>query len=606
MLTIMQAVKRMLESEQLETSEYISIRTLQHHFQSMPSDSVRSLLLKMGALIKPHLLALIIYHNDWTNSVLDTETALKNRGYIVSLTDSGQEGLKILQNASENLLAGDRMVVYLAGHGSNPRKWGDTTKATALEHYVLFNNDTIVKISQVAPLFELLCNEGVQLNVIDGSCNGGETVYNSIGQKYCAVATAGVYSPGVTDFPSPSHAISKDGNPSTFGLWWDDPYLTASWMNGETITACPQRIHQRIYRNDKGEFSSLSLFFRPALGCLSAWDNNGWELHWQYCYLYRFIYPDEFNALSQEEQNKFTNDLGSFVAYIHGVVDPQYKFIARLKEYLDNKDLIAKAAEVYETNIVGVWRTLTNDPSWDPSADPWRYWHMNNIFPYSGKSGFLTIVSELKNQIASLQTMFSTQQELLQKIDDIVLNGPVVEGLPKLTTMSRSIVEFADPTRYNEFEKGVVNKLKAIDSQKNIDLSGFMQFIRNWTPTQNNPSSPLSKDVHGLSMEDKNIAKSLIAKSASQYRDYFRTEIADEISILQSEKGFSISSPLKEKDFQLSECWKDLADLASDFKSYTPLIYFVQGRSSFMLAIIEDAIAKVESGSGNPGDVIFY
>lgn len=578
----MQAVKRMRESGQLETSEPISLRNLQQHFQSMPPDSMRSLLLKMSSLIKPRLDALIIYHDQWPNSVRDTKKALENRGYTVRRTDSSEEGLKILQDASENLLEGDRMVVYLAGHGSNPRKWGDISKAPALEHYVQFNSG-IVMVSEVAPLFEALANNGVHLNVIDGSCNGGETVYNAIGQNYCAVSTSGVYSPGVVDAPNPSHAFSKDRDPSTFGLWWDDLHLTASWMNGETISACPQRIHQRIYRNDKGEFSGLSLFFRPALGCLSAWDNGGWELHYQYCYLYRFIYPDEFNLLSQVEQNKFTNDLESFIVYIHGVVDPQNKFIARLEDYLDNKILMDKAAEVFRANSERVWRTLANDPAWNPSANQTKYVQtMKGILPFQDKTGFLAMVSQLKNQLASLQMMFAMQEELLRKIDKMVLNGPVIEGLPK-PKRSVTTVQSVDPMLYDEFEKDVVKKFKAIDSQKNIDLSELTRFIHTWNPSQ-------SMDM----------AKSIIAKSAAQYKDYFKAEFA-----AKSEMALSMSTS-GEKDIQFSQWWKYLAELASDFKSYTPLIYFLQGRSSFMLAIIEDALAKVESDSRNPGDTTYY
>ena len=246
-------------------------------------------------------LAVIVYHNDWTEAVQNTKNVLMSRGYAVTLTDDGGKGLTMLQDCSKNLWSGDRMLVYLAGHGSNPRGWGDTSKAVALQHYVQFNSGNLY-VSQVAPIFEALAKGGIHLTVIDGSCNGGETVYNAIGQNYCAVATTSVYMPSLTNFPDPSNAIQKEGKPSTFGLWWDDPHLAAGWMNGAIVSGVPERIQQRLFRNDRGEFSGLSLFIRPAVGVLNCWDLGGWNLHYSYCYLYRYIYPDQFDALSRRRR----------------------------------------------------------------------------------------------------------------------------------------------------------------------------------------------------------------------------------------------------------------------------------------------------------------
>ena len=139
--------------------------------------------------------AIIVYHNDWGGVPNALKTELQGRGYSVTMTDSASQGLTALTNASNSLAAGDFFVVYLAGHGHDPRtNRNDTSKATALKHYVQFNSGNLY-VSQSSPLFEKIANKGVHLIVIDGSCNGGEAVLYAMGQKYCAVSTTGVYSP---------------------------------------------------------------------------------------------------------------------------------------------------------------------------------------------------------------------------------------------------------------------------------------------------------------------------------------------------------------------------------------------------------------------------
>jgi len=162
--------------------------------------------------------AIIVYHNDWTDAASSAQSELQSRGYSMVLTDDANTGLQSLAQASISLKAGDYLVVYLAGHGYNPRiVYSDTSKSTVLDHYVQFNSG-ILKVSQVAPLFEQIAQNEVNLTVIDGSCNGGETVLYAMGQKYCAVATTGVFSPGLTNFPPPSNAMHKDNKPGSFGL----------------------------------------------------------------------------------------------------------------------------------------------------------------------------------------------------------------------------------------------------------------------------------------------------------------------------------------------------------------------------------------------------
>jgi hypothetical protein len=551
---------------------------------------------ELKSCMKANFSAIIIYHNDWKGVVQNTQAVFENRGYPVYLTDDGQKGLTMLQDASKNLKAGARMVIYLAGHGGEQRKKGDMAMAPALKHWIEFNNGSLT-VGQMAPLFEALAKKGVHLTVVDGSCNGGETVYNAIGQTYCAVATTGLYSPSLTNFPDPSNAMKQDGNPSTFGLWWDDPHLTGSWLNGAIVSGVPERLPQRLYRNDKGEFSRLSLFIRPSVAHLTIWDWGGWTLHYSYCYLYRFIYKDQFDELTQEEKNKFTNDTQSFIASIHATVDPQTKFIVNLNGYLDNQDVMAIAAKEYAKGYSRAWQTLANDPVWDPSVNPKKYVNkMYGLSPadYLGETGFLSMVKELKNTILLQQAGFAEQEDLLRKIDAIIKEisqiSPKAVSLPKLQSIPFVPHPENFKMHFDEFEREAVKKFKAMDMQLKIDRIDLMHFSRTRTFR--------SMAASDLSLAEKEDTMNAITKSMAPYKELFKAVdlLSNKIVISDADANKVILAGMKEK----------LVDLISDFKGISPVLSSQQGRASFLMALIEDAVAKVQSGGGNPGDVIYY
>jgi hypothetical protein len=420
--------------------------------------------------------ALIIYHNDWGTTPTALKTELQSRGYTVSMTDSGASGLNALTTLSTLLGSGDRLVVYLAGHGSNPR-WNrsDTSTSTAASHYIQFNSGTLY-VSQLAPLFEKIAGSGASLAVIDGSCNGGESVLYGMGKNYCIMSTTGLYSPGLTGFPVPSDAISKDSAPAAFSMWWDTR-KSASWLNGQIVLALPERINQRLFRNDNTDITNLSLFLRPSIGLLTGLDLGGWNLHYQYCYLYCLIYPDDYAALDADEKAKFTNSVDTYLSVMHGYSDPAEPFFTRLDSYLNNATLLKSAASVYTANSVNVWKTLANDPNWNVSGDPGKYAaQMKGVTPdaYVGAPGFMKMAGEIDFLMTILKTGYAEQEDLLRQIDTAAkdLYGQAnVASTVRLTPVKRGWPpESAEQLRkFNTFERTLINRFELIDRNLKID-----------------------------------------------------------------------------------------------------------------------------------------
>ena len=534
---------------------------------------------------------IIIYHNDWGGAIPAMQTELKNRGYSVTVTDNANLGLQAITQTTTALKTGDYLVVYLAGHGSNPRNFGDTTKAVALEHFVQFNNG-ILAVKQTAPLFEQIAAKGVNLTVIDGSCNGGETVYYAMGQKYCAMATAGMYSPGLTGFPYPSEAINKDTNPGKVGSWWGYPHMIASWMNGAIICGVPMRIHQRLYRNDNTDIANLSLFERSSIGILTSLDMGGWNLHYQYCYLYKYIYPDDYAALDTAEKSKFTNSTQTYLATMHAIIDPGAQFHTKLNGFLNDANLLDQAAKVYAAQYTQVWQTLANDPSWNITAEPVKYAsQMKDVTPdaYKAEAGFQKIAGEIEFLMSILQNGYQQQDALLTQIDTVARD--VYSTHYKLPDLTKKVLVAAWPPKpgdpllkYNQHEKTMLEKIAGIEKLQKINRSLILGLENQRLETKPLRLSPQVR------MEN---AKKVLDRGVEVYQSNYNLSLGDKYPGL-SQAGLDAAK------------LKNLEQLIGKFKAISPTIYYAEGRLSFLLSIFEDAVNKVQSGGNTvPAQVQF-
>ena len=247
---------------------------------------------------------LIIYHSDWQNAVDTTTAFLKSRGYTMFTSNNGATGTGLLKRLALNLKTNDKLFVYIAGHGGSSRALGDTTQSASLTHILQFEDGALIGYDQFAPSFQLLGNKGIALSVFDGSCDGGEAVLNAIGEHYLAMSTTTVYAPGITNTPNPSEVMQWFGKPSYFGMWWSPSYV-ASLLTSKA----PHRFYQKIYRNDNTEINVQSLFYKPAITFYCAL-GGGWDLMVRYCYLYRYVYTTEFNALPQTKIDLLAQRLG--------------------------------------------------------------------------------------------------------------------------------------------------------------------------------------------------------------------------------------------------------------------------------------------------------
>ncbi|SHE78920.1 Repeat domain-containing protein [Bacteroides luti] len=501
---------------------------------------------------------LIIYHSQWQNSVNTTTSFLRNRGYTMFVIPNATNGITILKQLSLYLRAGDRLFVYLAGHGGSSRALGDTTKSVSLSHIFQFEDGMIVGYDQFAPSFELLGNKGVDLSVFDGSCDAGESVLNAIGEKYLAMSTTSVYAPGITDTPNPSEIMQLFGKPNKFGMWWSS-YYTASLLTSKA----PHRFHQKIYRNDNTEINTQSLFYKPAIPFYASL-GGGWDLMVRHCYLYQYIYTTEFNTMSAEEKAKITETTADYLASMKADYNAFSPSILHLKNILSNTSIINAAANIYTGAFPRPWQTIFGDMNWDVVADPIRHTSLNNELKpgsYTGTEGFIRMVNEILNLLFLLEQSYTKQEVFLNQIDAKIKQKGLYSGIFKKQPLP--VKKITDYLIYNQYENKRTVETNNILNNLNIDRT---QLFKNLGESPRN----IKMEEIATNFTDANI--SVISKS-----------------IIKNIYGSDT----------LNELIANLKSLLLEDSVYLDKLFY-------LLTIVEEAISKAQSTNAECGDLVSY
>ena len=501
---------------------------------------------------------IIIYHNQWQLAVDNTSAFLRNRGYIVYATPTASIGISILKNLALYLKAGDRIFIYLAGHGNSARTIGNTDKAVASTHVLQFNDGNQVRLDQFSPSFRLLANKGIDLIVFDGSCDGGETVVDAFGERYCALSTTSVYAPGITNKPDPSVVMKLFGKPYSMGLWWSQQ-VTASLLTSKG----PHRFFQKIYRNDTSEIARFSLYYKPAIDFYKYLDQGGWDLRVRHCYLYKYIYPTDFNGLPQAEKNAMTVSAASFISAMRSDLNNHRPSIVNLRNILANASTVNLAANIYTNSFPKAWQTIYGDMNWNVAALPAKYSSVGNaLIPgsYIGNAGFIRMVNETLNLITLMEQSYNRQESLLSQIDNqLALSNLHKGGFSAQAPKQKLITDYLE---YNEFQQKLTNKQQKMIKAMSLDRTNLFEMLSHTELQEQNPEV--------LKLHNSNI---------------------------QFMKG-----AFKPTTFAVST----VNDTISEFKAVSLQSEIYLDKIFYMLTIIEEAISKVQSTTTSPGDLIRY
>lgn len=405
--------------------------------------------------------ALLIWHPDWTGAVEGAGQALRRRGYAVAATQNAEDGLRQLAAMAMQLRPGDRAFVYLAGHGATNRSLSDHQRSSALLHVLQFGDGAIVGYDRFVPWLRRMAVAGVDLTVFDGSCDGGEAVMAALGERYLALSTTGVHAPGLTNTPDPSNLMGKAGRPNSFGLWWSaEP--TASLMTSQA----PHRFYQKIFRSDDTEVNELSLFYKPGITFYQA-VGGGWDLMVRGCSLYRYVYPTEYQALSQAEKDTLTVGTEAYLSAMRADLLAFQPPILRLLEILSDAALVGRAADVYAAAYPRPWQTLFGDLAWNVSAEPVRHSPTGTpIEPrvYAGRSGFLQMVDDIQRTLAYFAQSYEEQERLLRALDAAVAAQHLARGVA-VHARPRLPVGVTDYLSFNAYDRGVRSRLQQIGAK---------------------------------------------------------------------------------------------------------------------------------------------
>lgn len=368
--------------------------------------------------------AIFLYHGDWQSAVNDTQAVLTGRGTTVLPCSDTTAFIAALQGFAATTAPGDRLFVYLAVHGNSSRQPGDESRTPCGNHGMEAASGYIT-LDTISPLFRGIANRGCDLIVFDGSCEGGETVFNAFGERYCAMSTTGVLDPGLTDTPDPGASAGTETKPSNFGVWWHGPHLSGSRLSGRIALDCTQppypRIWQRLFRNDNTACTTASFFARGGLDMQGFL--NFWWVGATGCYLYPVLWP------AQAGSGTFTASVPAFLANAAAYTVPIQPALDAYQSSVLDAAYGADCAALYAANYAVIWQCLADDLTWDVASEPSKYAsQMGGVDAgrLAPPGGCTTLLNQAYYYFLMMQACYQKAAALYTALDAAVRASPVL------------------------------------------------------------------------------------------------------------------------------------------------------------------------------------
>ncbi|WP_139057919.1 FG-GAP repeat domain-containing protein [Tsukamurella pseudospumae] len=431
--------------------------------------------------------AIILWHQHWHSAVDNTAAVLRTRGYKTIVTQSEDFGLTALRRVALTCRPSDRVFVYLATHGASARAYSDTGTEACDTHSILvglpatddpkgLGTEAWVDYGELRRIFERIAASGSELSVFDGSCTGGEASLAAIGQRYSALSTVAVFSPGATFTPDPSVLMNATARPASFGLWWSRQKV-ASLMTAQV----PHRFPQKIYRNDETQINRASLFYRSAIDLYET-IAGPWFFEDGRCELFKYVYGDKWSAFDHSKQAEFTVPLEQYLSNRLAPMTDLEPTIDDLRAVLTDTSIVARAAEVYAEFFPSSWQTMFGDLTWNIKTEPVRVSPWGTpIEPgrFTGTDGFHRLVRAVITGIDSLKTLCDEQIQLLRQLDvrvtPSIIHTQTVPISDPNTTRAASVLSQIEFSRAAEFE---MQHIKSILRGMPRDLAGTPDYTR--------------------------------------------------------------------------------------------------------------------------------
>ena len=528
-----------------------------------------------------HSWGIFVHHPDWGGAVAQTKQVLASRGYTLLDTNTASVGIEMINRIARVARSSDRVFVYLAGHGAAGRSLtSDHSTASAFWHYVEFESGGL-HLNDVAPAFSLMGNKGVDLGGRGIIYDGGETVLAATGERYLAVATTGVYAPGITDTPSPGNVLQSFGQPSTYGMWWSqaDP---VSRMTGEA----PHRFYQKMFRNDDTEIARWSLFYKTAINFYPAVAGS-WDLVTRNCYIFEYVYADlmkDPNPGDEVKSFKMATKIGltDYLAAMQADYDGFAPTVAVLRKNLADGGLVDRAAGIYAAAYPRPWQTTTGVFDWDVAAAPLRLVDNGAVWlapsQWAGADGFRRLVAECLRRLAELEASWGTQKQRLIDLDRKVVHDRLFAKVTDINAI-RMVATLTQQQRMAEFDTDTSNRMTTFMTQLRGAGSGLGL---------------------GLGEESGEIGVAMPKAAIIAIDDALKVENLD-----ASKLTATVRTPFA-KVFGALLPEQSVAEIVADIRATDTALAVSLGQLHYYLTIVEEAVSKAAETGAQPGDLTSF
>ena len=215
------------------------------------------------------------------------------------------------------------------------------------------------------------------------------------------------------------------------------------------------------------------------------------------CYLYKYVYPDGYNAMTKDEKDALTVSAEAYLAAMRSDLNVRIPIITKLRGFLRDTSLVSRAANVYVSAYPAPWRTMFGDPSWNVDAEPVRKSPLNtDIEPriYAGKDGFIRMVAEILRTLDVFEASYETQESLLRDLDRELILHNLVTG-----QFSNVVIEKVKPSvteylRFNRFDEQMRVRRQHVLDQIDHPAVRITKLLALAGESQSAPAGPLPAD----------------------------------------------------------------------------------------------------------------
>ncbi len=325
---------------------------------------------------------------------------------------------------------------------------------------------------------------------------------------------------------------------------------------------------------------------------------GSWDLVTRYCYLFEYIYADVFHDPNAgDEVVSYRNatskvSLDDYLASMKADLDGFEPSVLKLRGFLADSALVAKAAAVYAAAFPRPWLTTTGEPGWNPVWEPVKVVDTDAVLSpihWVGADGFVALAAECVRMLDVLEHSWTQQSVRLHQLDAKLRLSRVFRAVPDINSLRPALTvgEELNRSRFEEQRRTErLNMFTALRTNAPLPIHALpinplpthpqpvgqpetQPFVGSHLPSPNRSGQPASP-LTGHELTTTQIAQRLV--------DVVRTWVTD----------------------------ASAAELIAAIRATEVTMGVTLDELHYYLTIVEEALSRAQENGAQPGDMVAF